>query len=505
MTLRLLTHEQTGGIVAAPTTSLPEDFGGERNWDYRYCWLRDAALTLESLVTAGYTEEASLWRNWLLRAVAGDPEDLQVMYTVDGARRLPERTLDHLPGYEGSRPVRIGNAAVDQLQMDVLGEVMISLDEARRAGLAEDDDAWRLQVALVDDLADNWDRPDNGIWEIRGPRRHFTHSRVMVWAAFDRGIRAAEEGGLEAPLERWRAVRDAVRAEILEQGFDRERGTFTQHYDTTEVDASLLVLPLVGFVDGDDPMMLGTIEAIEQDLMRDGFLLRYRTQSGVDGVVGRRAPVPGLLVLAGLGVRRRGTSRRRARAVRPAGGPGQRRGAAVRGVRPRHRPDGGQLPAGLQPPHARAGGVPPRGPRLTPGDRQIRRPGNTGRRLCQKQASASHTGARGTRAPACQRSGRQRTALITWVSLPLSTRDGPLVGDLHRVAAELVEPVQLEGRRPPGEGLGGDLAAVDPEDHRAGGHDAVRGHGDRDLRSGRADLGGRRTADRSPSARPSGP
>jgi len=290
VTLRLLTHEETGGIVAAPTTSLPEDFGGERNWDYRYCWLRDAALTLESLVRAGYTDEASLWRNWLLRAVAGDPEDLQVMYTVDGALRLPESTLDHLPGYEGSRPVRIGNAAVDQLQMDVLGEVMISLDEARRAGLEEDDDAWRLQVALVDDLAKNWQRPDNGIWEIRGRRRHFTHSRVMVWAAFDRGIRTAEEGHLEAPLERWREVRDAVREEILAKGFDRARNTFTQHYETTEVDASLLVLPLVGFVDGDDPMMLGTIEAIERDLMRDGFLLRYRTGTGVDGVSGDEHP-----------------------------------------------------------------------------------------------------------------------------------------------------------------------------------------------------------------------
>jgi GH15 family glucan-1,4-alpha-glucosidase len=290
VTLRLLTHEQTGGIVAAPTTSLPEDFGGERNWDYRYCWLRDAALTLESLVAGGYTDEAGLWRNWLLRAVAGDAEDLQVMYTVDGARRLPERELDHLPGYEDSRPVRIGNAAVDQRQMDVLGEVMIALDAARRAGLEGDDDAWRLQRALVEDLTKNWQLPDNGIWEIRGPRRHFTHSRVMVWAAFDRGVRAAEELGLDAPVDRWREVRDTVRAEILDRGFDHERNTFTQHYDTTEVDASLLVLPLVGFIAGDDPRMLGTIEAIEQDLMREGFLLRYRTETGVDGVPGDEHP-----------------------------------------------------------------------------------------------------------------------------------------------------------------------------------------------------------------------
>jgi GH15 family glucan-1,4-alpha-glucosidase len=290
VTLRLLTHEETGGIVAAPTTSLPEDFGGERNWDYRYCWLRDAALTLESLVAAGYTEEADLWRGWLLRAVAGDPEDLQVMYTVDGGRRLPEFELDHLPGYADSLPVRIGNAAVDQRQMDVLGEVMVALEAARAAGLDVDQDAWRLQRALVDDLAKNWQQPDNGIWEIRGPRRHFTHSRVMVWAAFDRAVRAAEQRGLEADVERWREVRDQVRAEILERGFDAERGTFTQHYDTTEVDAALLVLPLVGFVDGDDPRMLGTIEAIEQDLLRDGFLLRYRTETGVDGLPGDEHP-----------------------------------------------------------------------------------------------------------------------------------------------------------------------------------------------------------------------
>ena len=296
VTLGQLTHEETGGIVAAPTTSLPEDFGGERNWDYRFCWLRDAALTLESLVAAGYTEEATLWRDWLLRAVAGDPEDLQVMYTVDGGRRLPEHVLDHLPGYAGSRPVRIGNAAVDQRQMDVLGEVLVALAKARAAGMRIDVDAARMQRALLDDLAKNWDQPDNGLWEIRGPRRHFTHSRVMVWAAFDRGVAAAEEWGLadddrmRGSVERWREVRDAVRAEVLEKGFDAERNTFVQHYDTTEVDASLLVLPLVGFVAGDDPRMLGTIEAVEQDLMRDGFLLRYRTQSGVDGLSGDEHP-----------------------------------------------------------------------------------------------------------------------------------------------------------------------------------------------------------------------
>ena len=364
VTLRLLTHERTGGIVAAPTTSLPEDFGGERNWDYRYCWLRDAALTLESLVTAGYTEEASLWRNWLLRAVAGDPEDLQVMYTVDGARRLPEWTLDHLPGYEDSRPVRVGNAAVDQRQMDVLGEVMVALDEARQAGLEVDGDAWRLQRALVDDLAKNWQQPDNGIWEIRGPQRHFTHSRVMVWAAFDRGIRAAEASGLEAPLDHWREVRDAVRAEILDKGYDRERGTFTQHYDTREVDASLLVLPLVGFVDGDDPMMLGTIAAIEADLMRDGFLLRYRTESGVDGVSGDEHPFLACsfwLVSAYAAAGRRDEAHalfdRLCGLVNDVG-------LLSEEYDPRHRADGRQLPAGVQPPDPGAGGLPPRRPGL---------------------------------------------------------------------------------------------------------------------------------------------
>jgi GH15 family glucan-1,4-alpha-glucosidase len=290
LTLRLMTHELTGGIVAAPTTSLPEDFGGERNWDYRYCWLRDAALTIESLLDAGYTDEARLWRHWLLRAVAGDPDDLQIMYAVDGARHLPEHTLDHLAGYAGSRPVRIGNAAVEQRQSDVLGEVMIALSAARAAGLEDDQDAWRLQRALVDRLCETWQEPDHGLWEIRGERRHSTHSRVMVWAAFDRAVRAVEEDGLEGPVERWREGRDAVCEAILTDGYDGRRNTFTQHDQTDEVDASLLVLPLVGFIKGDDPRMLGTIEAVEQDLMRDGLLMRYRTQTGVDGLAGGEHP-----------------------------------------------------------------------------------------------------------------------------------------------------------------------------------------------------------------------
>lgn len=290
LTLLLMTHEETGGIVAAPTTSLPEDFGGERNWDYRFCWLRDAALTLESLLGAGYDDEALEWRSWLLRAVAGDPADLQIMYTVDGGRQLPEREVPHLPGYAGSRPVRIGNGAVCQRQNDVLGEVMIALELARRAGLDESHNSWALQRALVEELAEHWDEPDNGLWEIRGPQRHFTHSRVMVWVAFDRAVRAVEEHDLPGPVERWRDLRDQVRAEILDKGFDEQRGTFTQHYDTREVDASLLTIGLVGFLPGDDPRVLGTIEAVKEDLLRDGLLLRYRTQTGVDGLAGDEHP-----------------------------------------------------------------------------------------------------------------------------------------------------------------------------------------------------------------------
>ncbi|RLV48924.1 glycoside hydrolase family 15 protein [Nocardioides mangrovicus] len=290
VTLRMLTHAETGGIVAAPTTSLPEQIGGERNWDYRYVWLRDASLTLHALLSAGRRSAAELWRDWLLRAVAGDPEDLQIMYTVDGGRDLPERTLDHLPGYLGSAPVRIGNGAVRQRQSDVLGEVMTALDLARRAGIQETTDSWALQRTLVEELAQHWDRRDHGLWEIRGKQRHFTHSGVMVWCAFDRAVKAVEEFGLDGPVERWRTLREKVHDTVMRRGFDPERNTFVQHDETTEVDASLLVLPSVGFIDGRDPRMLGTIAAVEQDLMRDGFLLRYRTQSGVDGLAGDENP-----------------------------------------------------------------------------------------------------------------------------------------------------------------------------------------------------------------------
>jgi GH15 family glucan-1,4-alpha-glucosidase len=290
LVLRLLTDETRGGIVAAPTTSLPEDVGGERNWDYRYCWLRDASLTLEALLACGYLEETRLWRDWLVRAVAGDPADLQIMYAVDGGRDLPERELDHLPGWGGSRPVRIGNGAVGQRQADVLGEVMVALATARRLGLPESRETWSVQRALVDELVEHWDEPDHGLWEIRGPERHFTHSRVMVWAALDRAVRAVEDGGHEGPVDRWRAVRDRVHAEVLERGFDKARGTFTQHYETTEVDASLLLVPAVGFLPADDPRVLGTVAAVEEDLLRDGFLMRYRTATGVDGLPGDENP-----------------------------------------------------------------------------------------------------------------------------------------------------------------------------------------------------------------------
>jgi GH15 family glucan-1,4-alpha-glucosidase len=290
LTLRGLTHVHTGGIVAAPTTSLPEDFGGERNWDYRYCWLRDASLTLEALLAAKRSEAAKLWRDWLLRAVAGDPEDLQIMYTVDGGRHLPERELEHLNGYEGSRPVRIGNGAVEQRQTDVLGEVMSALQLAREAGIKETADSWAMQRTLVNELGEHWDEPDNGLWEIRGPRRHFTHSRVMVWVAFDRAVQAIEKHGLDGPLQRWRELRDEVHAEVMDKGYDAERNTFTQHYETTEVDASLLVLSAVGFIAGDDPKMLGTIQAVERDLMTSGLLMRYRTETGVDGLSGKEHP-----------------------------------------------------------------------------------------------------------------------------------------------------------------------------------------------------------------------
>ncbi|MDE0546498.1 glycoside hydrolase family 15 protein [Microbacterium sp. C7(2022)] len=290
LVLRALTHEDTGGIVAAATTSLPEDFGGVRNWDYRYVWLRDASLTLEALLDHGFVTEAQQWRRWLLRAVAGDPADVQIMYGLSGERDLAERTLDHLPGYGGAAPVRIGNGAVGQYQADVIGEVMVALEAARLAGVEESEFSWPLQRALLQSTEDNIDRPDNGIWEIRDEPRLFTHSRVMIWAAFDRGVRAVREHGLEGPAERWEELRDRMRAEIDANGYDHERGHFVQAYGSGEVDASLLLLPQVGFCAADDPRMLRTVEALERELLHDGLLHRYRTSSGVDGLPGNEHP-----------------------------------------------------------------------------------------------------------------------------------------------------------------------------------------------------------------------
>ncbi|MBF4462705.1 MULTISPECIES: glycoside hydrolase family 15 protein [unclassified Rathayibacter] len=290
LTLRALTDDETGGIVAAATTSLPEQFGGSRNWDYRYVWLRDASLTLQALMAHGFEKEAQKWRSWLLRAVAGAPEDVQIMYGLAGERDLPERTMASLPGYDGASPVRIGNAAVDQYQADVIGEVMVALHEARQGGVDETQFSWPLQRALLGFVEENWQRPDNGIWEIRGEPRHFTHSRVMVWAALDRGVRAVRENGLPGPVETWERLREEVRAEIQAQGFDADRGHFVQSYGSTEVDASLLVLPMVGFVEADDPRMLGTVAELERVLLQEGLLHRYRTESSVDGLAGSEHP-----------------------------------------------------------------------------------------------------------------------------------------------------------------------------------------------------------------------
>lgn len=285
VTLKALTYAPTGGIVAAPTTSLPERLGGVRNWDYRFCWLRDATFTLYALMSAGYLAEAQAWRDWLLRAVAGSPAEMQIMYGCAGERRLPELVLPWLAGYEGSQPVRIGNAAVDQFQLDIFGEVMDSMHQARRIGIAPDDPSWALQRRLMDFLESRWQEPDEGIWEVRGPRRHFTHSKVMAWVAADRAVKAVERFGCDGPVQRWRVLRETISDEVCARGWDPARQSFVQSYGRPELDAALLMIPLVGFLSAHDPRVVGTVAAIERELCEDGFVHRYRhADDSVDGL-----------------------------------------------------------------------------------------------------------------------------------------------------------------------------------------------------------------------------
>jgi GH15 family glucan-1,4-alpha-glucosidase len=284
ITLKALTYEPTGGIVAAPTTSLPEKLGGARNWDYRFCWLRDATFTLLALMNSGYTQEASCWHGWLLRAVAGAPAHMQIMYGIMGQRRLLEWEADWLPGYEGAQPVRIGNAAHAQLQLDVYGELIDAFHQSRMAGLKLDDGSWDLECEVLDHLAEVWDHPDNGIWERRGAGQHYVSSKVMTWVGFDRGIKSAEKFGLKAPLDKWRALRDTIHRDVCEKGFDPVQNTFVMSYGSQWLDASILMLPAVGFLPGDDPRVRGTLAAIEKYMMRDGFVLRHDPREITDEI-----------------------------------------------------------------------------------------------------------------------------------------------------------------------------------------------------------------------------
>jgi GH15 family glucan-1,4-alpha-glucosidase len=283
LALKALTYAPTGGIVAAATTSLPEWPGGVRNWDYRYCWLRDATFTLYALMLGGHRDEAAAWRDWLLRSVAGEPSKLQIMYGLAGERRLLEHELDWLPGYEGARPVRVGNAAVDQLQLDVYGEVMDTLYQARRAGMPANHASWRLQKKLLDFLEGAWQLPDDGLWEMRGARQHFTYSKVMTWVAFDRAVKAVEHLGLGGPVQRWRTLRDAIHRDVCAHGWDAQKGAFMQSYGSPYLDASLLLIPQVGFLPATDARVVGTVAAIERELLTDGFVMRYPTR-GQDGL-----------------------------------------------------------------------------------------------------------------------------------------------------------------------------------------------------------------------------
>ncbi|HEY5058409.1 MAG TPA: glycoside hydrolase family 15 protein [Gaiellaceae bacterium] len=284
--LKALTYAPTGGIVAAPTTSLPEWIGGARNWDYRYCWLRDAALTLVAMLQAGHAEEAAAWREWLLRAVAGDPADIQIMYGIAGERRLDERVLEWLPGYEGSGPVRVGNAASEQPQLDVYGEVIDAMVRAREAGAPPLEHAWAVLLTTLEWLEEGWHNTDAGIWEVRGPERHFTHSKVMAWVAFDRALRMVDDYGAPGPADRWRVIRKAIHAEVLDRAWSEEKQAFAQSYGSDELDASVLLMPLVGFLPASDKRMMATVAAVERTLLRDGFVLRYlpREDGAVDGL-----------------------------------------------------------------------------------------------------------------------------------------------------------------------------------------------------------------------------